>query len=346
MINVQRIWKESASLIVLANNKTLKKKYGYDVLMLKRSTKTSLRQNHVVFPGGIKERTDESPLWIEYFKRFEIDHKLLKDLSHVHGHRPEIFQSTDSNSIEKEIALRITALRETFEEVGMLLCREKKNFLHKKGYGTFKEDFDKKYWQTVVHNDPSKFLVMCEELNVVPDLWGLYEWSVWLTPASDKKRFQTAFFLVALNDRPVLNCEENEVSEILWKNPNEYFESYHNSKVWFQPPQVYELSRLANIHEIENAQKFAMDRNSKGSTLFLPVKYKCNNGLVGILPGDDIYPENPNDITNILQVDENVNQFCSPVKRCHRVITGNKECRAVLNFEPFDGHLKPIDVQL
>ncbi|XP_055836490.1 acyl-coenzyme A diphosphatase NUDT19-like [Episyrphus balteatus] len=339
------LWKESASLIVLANNRALRKPYNYDVLMLKRSERTSLRPNHVVFPGGIKESMDESPRWINYFKKIGIDDKLLRDLTVVNGQRPGIFRKTSPNSIEKEIALRITAIRETFEEVGLFLCRGKNNINNKKEFGEFTEDFDRKHWQHEIHNDPSKFLNMCETLNVVPDLWSLYEWSVWLTPASDKKRFETAFYLVAVDDKPNLICEEQEVNEVLWKNPKEYFQSYQSADVWLQPPQIYELSRLAGISEIEKVQKFASERNSKGLTLFLPVKHKCKNGLVGILPGDDYYPENPNAFTEIREVNENVDQYCSPVKRCHRIITGNNECRAILNFQPFDGHLNPLDMK-
>ncbi|XP_055920319.1 acyl-coenzyme A diphosphatase NUDT19-like [Eupeodes corollae] len=343
-MSVKTLWKESASMIVLAKNGTKNKTFNYDVLMFKRSKKTSLMPNHVVFPGGVKESLDESTNWIKHLNKIGIQEKCLKDLTLVHGQRPGIFTKTSPNSIEKEIALRITAIRETFEEVGLFLCRGKDSFSKERQYGVFKEDFDRKHWQQEVHNNPSKFLEMCEELNVFPDLWSLYEWSVWLTPASDKKRFQTAFFLVTLNEKPNLISEEHEVTEILWKSPTEYFE--RNAEVSLQPPQVYELSRLANLSEIEKVQKFASERNSKGSTLFLPVSHKCKNGSVRILPGDDCYPDDPNNCTEVVRVDENVDTFCSTAKRCHRIInSGSKESTAILNFEPFDGHLSPINVR-
>lgn len=344
-MSVKTLWKESASLIVLANNRAIKKSYNYDVLMLKRSPKTSLKPNHLVFPGGMTERMDESQLWIKYFEKFGINPKLLTDLTAVHGNRPGIFRKSCSNSVAKEITLRISAIRETFEEVGLFLCRDKNNLNNKKEYGAFSEDFDREHWQREVHNDPGKFLQLCEQLKVVPDLWSLYEWSVWLTPASDKKRFEAAFYLVAMNDKPNLICEKDEVTEVMWKNPMEYIESYRNDEVWMQPPQIYELSRLAGVSEIENVQKFASERNFKGSTLFLPVKHKCKNGLVGVLPGDDEYPENPNEPRKIIEINANVDEFCSNVKRCHRIITQTKETRAILNFEPFDGHLKPMEIK-
>lgn len=84
--------------------------------------------------------------------------------------------------------MRITAIRETFEELGVIFCRDRKSLSNNEGYGNFKEDFDRKHWQGIVHNDASKFLNLCEELDVVPDLWSLYEWSNWFTPSSFKKR--------------------------------------------------------------------------------------------------------------------------------------------------------------
>lgn len=112
----------------------------------------------------------------------------------------------------REISLRITAIRETFEEVGLLLCKPKRSdsgsvFAH------VEENFDRKRWQKEVHNDSTKFFELCKELDVIPDLWSLHEWSAWLTPATFKKRFETAFYIVAVNQEPSLIVEENEVKE-------------------------------------------------------------------------------------------------------------------------------------
>lgn len=57
---------------------------------------------------------------------------------------------------------------------------------------------------------------MCLELEIVPDLWNLYEWTAWLTPTSfGKKRFETAFYLVALENQPEVIAEEIEVQEYM-----------------------------------------------------------------------------------------------------------------------------------
>lgn len=69
-----------------------------------------------------------------------------------------------------------------------MLCRSE-DCLARHDYSLFKDNFDRKYWQKLVHNDASKFLKLCEHLNVIPDIGSLYEWSNWITPATYRKRF-------------------------------------------------------------------------------------------------------------------------------------------------------------
>lgn len=97
--------------------------------------------------------------------------------------------------------------------MGILLCRDRKTLTSTDGYAQFNEQFDRKHWQHVVHNDASKFLTLCEELDVLPDLWALHEWSAWRTPSTFKKRFETAFFLAALKTQPQVLTEPNEVKD-------------------------------------------------------------------------------------------------------------------------------------
>lgn len=61
--------------------------------------------------------------------------------------------------------------------------------------------------------DPSKLLILCKELQCYPAIWSLHYWSNWLGPASMKSRFDAAFYITALNTRPVVT-ENSEVAKI------------------------------------------------------------------------------------------------------------------------------------
>lgn len=70
-----------------------------------------------------------------------------------------------------------------------------------------------------VYKDASKFLKLCEILDVVPDLWSLHLWSVWLSPTFKRqKRFETVFYMVGVNDQPNIQVTNNEVERSLVKH--------------------------------------------------------------------------------------------------------------------------------
>lgn len=72
-------------------------------------------------------------------------------------------------------------------------------------------------WQHKVHSQEKTFLSFCQNYDVLPDLWNIYEWSVWLTPTHfEARRFETVFFIVALNEIPEVYPEsEHEVAEYM-----------------------------------------------------------------------------------------------------------------------------------
>ena len=57
-------------------------------------------------------------------------------------------------------------------------------------------------------------------LRCVPDVWGLHEWSDWLTPTEmfikHSKRYDTVFYKASLTDIPkCLNENDHEVTHIV-----------------------------------------------------------------------------------------------------------------------------------
>ncbi len=56
-------------------------------------------------------------------------------------------------------------------------------------------------------------LNVIRELECVPDIWSLIEWSDWLTPRYRRRRFDTLFYLCLCEQKPLTNPDEAEVSE-------------------------------------------------------------------------------------------------------------------------------------
>uniref|UniRef100_A0A1B0A518 Nudix hydrolase domain-containing protein n=1 Tax=Glossina pallidipes TaxID=7398 RepID=A0A1B0A518_GLOPL len=340
-------YRTSASLILLAKDKLKPKGTAdYKTLLFNRHEKSSFMPNSAVFPGGVSETADESPLWYQHFQKFGVTKEQLDTAYAFKGERTGIYKNENPNLLKRELSLRITALRETFEEVGIMLCLDSNSLResHNKAYGDVKEDFDRQYWQNVVHEDASKFLTLCEELKVVPDLWSLHEWSNWFTPSTFKKRFDTAFFLVALKNVPELLVETSEVKDYAWKTPLDFLKAYYRKECWLPPPQIYELSRCCNFNELSQLIGYVRQHANKGSIVTLPVLYKCTDGQVSLLPGDQMYPPDPYLSDGAIATDKSIEAFRSNVQHLHRIeFFGSHDAVIRMNIEPFIGHVRPIN---
>lgn len=98
--------------------------------MVKRSAGSSFMASAFVFPGGAVELSDFDPKWYELYERQGVSSGELEDSlsGQIVGSRPPII--TNSITLRKatpgqrilnpDIAYRISAIRETFEEAGKL----------------------------------------------------------------------------------------------------------------------------------------------------------------------------------------------------------------------------------
>lgn len=188
----------------------------YKILMLKRSGSSSFMPSRMVFPGGTLSDIDHSIEWCDLFYKFTGRH--LEDLTRcfkVSGPRPPMISVNRPHweGITADVAFRICAIRETFEESGILVVVSREELLKlsgKKGgnLSTFKrwnesEKMELEKWRRLVIENVSAFTQMCEELQVFPNIWALHEWSNWLTPVFAKAeeptkkpmRFDTMFYI-------------------------------------------------------------------------------------------------------------------------------------------------------
>jgi nucleoside diphosphate-linked moiety X motif protein 19 len=181
------------------------------ILLFTRTEHTSVRSKNLSFPGGSLDITDESPSWTSFFKHHKIPTEHLKRQQNVT--KPFIYDPQDSNKIEREISLRLAAIRETFEELGIALCSPASDTASKSPFSDYfhSKDCDIPFWQQQVHGSHETMMNFCDKFGVVPNISGIYEWSVWLTPSFYPKRFETAFFVVMLNSIPPCYAESHEV---------------------------------------------------------------------------------------------------------------------------------------
>ncbi|KAM7406331.1 hypothetical protein PAMP_000714 [Pampus punctatissimus] len=321
-------WKEAATLILAAGHKLgadslssrtpLSGSYGgshlphkssfdYDVLLLKRSSKSGFMPNAYVFPGGMVDSSDFSSEWLDIFKSFRNSPNFgLRSVKQSAESRPPIF-ATDrlklGSPIPGEVAFRICALRETFEESGLLLVVSKTEeksllesteekcttdqILHYKANELCSSELKK--WRALVNQNPSNFIRMCRELEVLPNIWALYEWGNWLTPSGryGVSRFDTAFFICCLQEIPHTLQDQKEIVHFQWSTPSEVLQSYQARELWIAPPQFYELSRMCRFPLLNDLHNFSSQRATEGCEQWLPVVVLKDEHYISLLPGAD-----------------------------------------------------------
>ncbi|XP_041779162.1 nucleoside diphosphate-linked moiety X motif 19-like [Anopheles merus] len=340
-------WRDSASLLVLARDQPAAQhnKYNYKVLVFKRTSNTSFMPNSVVFPGGGFDKQDASLGWESFFRERNVSNTALKAITQVDGARPYIFQTESTDLLDRNLSLRLCALREAFEELGVLLVTDDQKQKTENGFSKCLQLPDVNSWQQKIHDGTASFQELHTALGTVPDVFNLYEWSCWLTPAMfRKRRFETAFYLAVLNEMPAIHPEPHEVQEYFWDTPAALLEAHHAEKIWLAPPQTYELTRLSFVYDIDQLVRFADKRNRKGSTLLCPIQYNAADGVIFVLPGDDLYPADYDYLSDNADLDKYGEQTREAIrkqaKRLHRVEHKDLHHQAFfLNQQPLDDHL-------
>ncbi|ESN98948.1 hypothetical protein HELRODRAFT_162420 [Helobdella robusta] len=287
---------------------------NFKVLMLRRNAKSSFMPSKLVFPGGVISEADYSSNWEAlYTGGFGLKMlDLLNDLGLSTTNTYPLIKDNTHWKMHPHIAFRICAIRETFEESGLLLAiKNDKNIRsvdrklceNVKDHLFFDNISNMTVWRKKIHNNPSEFYNMCKSYNITPNIWALHEWSNWLTPVFKRKskqtaRFDTIFYICCLegNDLPEAAPDDKEINKAHWLSPSEFLDLNlleTEEKSLMAPPQIYELCKMKGFKHfdaLKNASTANNPLNSKER--LMPVFSRCKGGYNLILPGDYMYPDN------------------------------------------------------
>lgn len=367
-------WKEASSLIIAARvdpveksglgsemNGSEKRSFqkvlplddcDYRLLMAKRSGKSSFLANAFVFPGGYVELADFSPKWWSVFENAGMSRSELSSFgSHISKPRPPIMtepgvlmaeEYLSNDIIPPDVALRITAIRETFEETGILLLNRAPSMNGNKTAAFLAEDVFAKVnineWKKKIHDNPIEFVDFCSEVGLCPDIWSLSEWWNWLTPpALGHKRFDTMFYICCLDFLPKADSDDKEMASVEWVSPLEMLEEHHHKRASLAPPQVYELSRICNFNTLKALKDFSRHRESFGIAQWCATITGLKDGAMLSLPGDDHYNKD-SEVKHLPTLDE----IRSKSANLNRIELRAPIMRAVCNINLSHGHTSPI----
>ncbi len=227
-----------------------------EVLMVKRHHQIDFVPGALVFPGGKTHAGDHDPKWREQV--------LGWDAAEPHKR-----------------ALRIAAIREAYEETGILLCRRMDGT-------TFRGDERAALARPQIENGSRSFLDLAAELEVRLDLSALSVFARWITPAIVPKRFDTWFYIAAAPVDQLALCDGRETVDAEWIEPCEALRlgELGERKIIF--PTKMNLTLLAEAVDAADAVARA-----KARTLVTvePRVVEGPEGRVLVIPSDAGYGE-------------------------------------------------------
>ena len=110
----KKLWRDAATVILTARKSVNSKvapcntfrQFDYQVLMVKRSSKSKFMPNALVFPGGVLADTDTSTRWLEFFREQGITKDDIDELVLQNVDRPMLMKKDVEVEIARDIALR------------------------------------------------------------------------------------------------------------------------------------------------------------------------------------------------------------------------------------------------
>lgn len=206
---------------------------GLEVFMIRRHAKSSVLGGAYVFPGGKVDAADFSAHLLN-----RVDADLGQLIAQLNEH---------DLSEQAAAALYIAAIRETFEESGVLLT-------HTPLPGGLAAQES-----AVAQN----FATLVEQHAITLAVQDLVPFSRWITPKMPSvmsKRFDTRFFLVKDPQFQVAKHDNHEAVDSAWLSPTLALRRYWDNEIELAPPQIMSLANLARFESAAAAIEYARGR--------------------------------------------------------------------------------------
>jgi len=195
---------------------------GLEVYMLRRKSSMAFAPGAFVFPGGSVDArdADEQVAWA--------------------GPDPAEWGRVFDAPPELARALVCAAIRETFEESGVLLAGPSAD--------TVVADTTAADWEADRHALLDRSLSLAEMLarrGLVLRSDLLRPWSRWITPVIEERRFDARFFAAALPQQQRTRDVGGEAAEVAWVRPGDAIAMGRRRQIVLWPPTAVTLAELA-----------------------------------------------------------------------------------------------------
>jgi len=192
---------------------------GLEVLVLSRTADAVFGPGATVFPGGA---VDEDDLTLG-------DRVLGMDDATAAG---------EHNLPDGALQYRVAAVRECFEEAGILLARER---------ASNAVAAPKPEWRDACNAGHATFRHVLEAEDLVIDARDLSLFGHWLTPVGAPRRYDTWFFVARAPEGQVAAHDDNEAVASAWVRPADALAAFARDEIELIFPTLRSVQTLARF---------------------------------------------------------------------------------------------------
>lgn len=248
---------DAASVLLLRDSTQ-----GLQVLLMRRAQASQVLGGAYVFPGGKLDAEDHAPGVLRCLS--ETPEQLRQRL-----HEPEL-------ASERAAGLFMAALREAFEECGVLAGQDKQGPALA---SQLRQQLAPLGWHQGLLQSGSTLRTD-----------ALLPWSRWITPrqpAVTNKRFDTRFFVARVCDDQTASHDNYETTDSVWLTPQQALSRYTEGRIDLVAPQIMSLYELKAHRTVDAALQEARQRPP---ALVEPHPFQENGQRVLSYPGDPAHP--------------------------------------------------------
>jgi 8-oxo-dGTP pyrophosphatase MutT (NUDIX family) len=229
----------------------------FDVFLVRRHDNVAFMGGAHVFPGGRVDAADR-----------------IDDPEHICDGVAEAIARMPDLSADDAVGHHVAAIRELFEEAGVLLARP----VHARTLAEFRQP-------VAAGRLTLEELARREGLRLALD--ELVAFAHWVTPQIETKRFDTRFFVARVPEGAEPVHDDSETTDSEWMDPEEALERCRRDDIALPPPTWTTLQMLAKLASADDAMQWA--RATRVARI-QPMFIKNESVTMLTLPGDPTFP--------------------------------------------------------
>lgn len=244
------------------------------VFMMERHANTVFAGGMWVFPGGAVDHQDDA----SYF-------------SDIATHRTDRQASELMLLDNGGLAYYMAAIRETFEEAGVLLALHQEDESPLNIAESSTDRFQK--YRDQLNAGEIELKTILEKESLLADVGQMHYIARWITPLGSPRRFDARFYIARIPSLQIPIHDDGELVNSVWMSPNEIIEKAASDEMILMSPTLRMVKSLAEFDSadqvIESAAANPEDHRARvhkaSGTILMPGEPGYNHALTDVESG-------------------------------------------------------------